>query len=101
MAEMEKMPCPKLGRCSAKKCPLRKEKIPYILVGYDGTPCPRQFGVEKVAPGVVGRIVPPHMMGTREHQLIEQLIDDEKYTPDQAIAILTRCVSWIRGGADE
>lgn len=38
------MPCPRMGRCRAKVCPLKGEKIPYILTMYDGTPCIRQNG---------------------------------------------------------
>lgn len=52
------------------------------------------------APGVVGRIVPAHMTGTREHQLLEQLIDGEGYTSDEVVTMLDRILEWVEG-ADE
>lgn len=52
---------------------------------------------EKAAPGIVGRVVPGHMRGTREHQLLEQLVDREGYSLDDIAVILDRILEWIEG----
>jgi hypothetical protein len=37
------------------------------------------------------------MIGTREHQLLEQLADREGYTLDDIAVILDRILEWIEG----
>jgi hypothetical protein len=37
------------------------------------------------------------MVGTREHQLLEQLVDREGYTLDDIAVILDRILEWIEG----
>lgn len=57
-------------------------------------------GKTKAVPGVVGRIVPEHMVGTREHQLLEELCEGEHYSPAEVARMFERVLGWL-GWIDE